>query len=308
MKRLNVQSKGMRTFKRQMPLHMMLLPGIVMTFIFSYLPLAGLSIAFQKFNAAKGFLGDQKWIGLDNFAYIFSLSNIWNVLQNTVTIAVAKIILGLIVPVVVSLMLNELQSRKLQRTIQTIIYFPHFLSWIILATILADLLSPTTGLVNQLLNALGMDSIFFMGDNRYFQGTLIWTDIWKEFGYGTVVYMAAITGIDPTLYEAAAIDGANRWRQTWHVTLPGLRMIILLMMVLSLGNVLNAGFDQVFNMYSEVVYSSGDILDTLMYRIGLESAMFGPATAVGLLKSVISAVLVATAYLIAEKGFSYQLF
>ena len=174
--------------------------------------------------------------------------------------------------------------------------------------ILADLLSPTTGLVNQLLNALGMDSIFFMGDNRYFQGTLIWTDIWKEFGYGTVVYMAAITGIDPTLYEAAAIDGANRWRQTWHVTLPGLRMIILLMMVLSLGNVLNAGFDQVFNMYSEVVYSSGDILDTLMYRIGLESVMFGPATAVGLLKSVISAVLVATAYLIAEKGFSYQLF
>lgn len=305
---MNVQSKGMRTFKRQMPLHMMLLPGIVMTFIFSYLPLAGLSIAFQKFNAAKGFLGDQKWIGLDNFAYIFSLSNIWNVLQNTVTIAVAKIILGLIVPVVVSLMLNELQSRKLQRTIQTIIYFPHFLSWIILATILADLLSPTTGLVNQLLNALGMDSIFFMGDNRYFQGTLIWTDIWKEFGYGTVVYMAAITGIDPTLYEAAAIDGANRWRQTWHVTLPGLRMIILLMMVLSLGNVLNAGFDQVFNLYNVSVYESGDILDTFVYRLGLLNAQYGPATAVGLFKSLVSTLFISVSYFLAYKIGDYRIF
>ena len=305
---VNIKPRKNQHFKRQMPLHLMLLPGIIITFIFHYLPLAGLSIAFQKFNAAKGFLGNQKWVGLDNFAYIFALPNIWNVLQNTVTIAVAKIILGLVVPVVVALMLNELQSRKLQRALQTIVYFPHFLSWIILATILADLLSPTTGLVNQMLNALGMDSIFFMGDNRYFQGTLIWTEVWKEFGYGTVVYMATITGIDPTLYEAAAIDGANRWQQTWHITLTGLRMIIILMMVLSLGNVLNAGFDQVFNMYSEVVYSSGDILDTLMYRVGLESAKFGPATAVGLLKSVISAVLVSVAYLIAEKGFSYQLF
>ena len=305
---VNIKLRKNQHFKRQMPLHLMLLPGIIITFIFHYLPLAGLSIAFQKFNAAKGFQGNQKWVGLDNFAYIFALPNIWNVLQNTVTIADAKIILGLVVPVVVALMLNELQSRKLQRALQTIIYFPHFLSWIILATILADLLSPTTGLVNQMLNALGMDSIFFMGDNRYFQGTLIWTEVWKEFGYGTVVYMATITGIDPTLYEAAAIDGANRWQQTWHITLTGLRMIIILMMVLSLGNVLNAGFDQVFNMYSEVVYSSGDILDTLMYRVGLESAKFGPATAVGLLKSVISAVLVSVAYLIAEKGFSYQLF
>lgn len=305
---VNIKLRKNHHFQRQMPLHLMLLPGIIITFIFHYLPLTGLSIAFQKFNAAKGFLGNQKWVGLDNFAYIFALPNIWNVLQNTVTIAVAKIILGLVVPVVVALMLNELQSRKLQRTLQTIIYFPHFLSWIILSTILADLLSPTTGLVNQMLNALGMDSIFFMGDNRYFQGTLIWTEVWKEFGYGTVVYMAAITGIDPTLYEAAAIDGANRWQQTWHITLTGLRMIIILMMVLSLGNVLNAGFDQVFNMYSEVVYSSGDILDTLMYRVGLESAKFGPATAVGLLKSIISAVLVSIAYLIAAKGFSYQLF
>ena len=305
---MNIERRKNRHFKRQLPLHLMLVPGIMITFIFHYLPLGGLSIAFQKFNAAKGFLGNQTWVGLDNFRYIFALPNIWNVLLNTVTIAVAKIVLGLVVPVMVALMLNELQSRRLQRSLQTIIYFPHFLSWIILATILADLLSPTTGLVNQMLNALGMDPIFFMGDNRYFQGTLIWTEVWKEFGYGTVLYMAAITGIDPTLYEAASIDGASRWKQTWHITLTGLRMIIILMMVLSLGNVLNAGFDQVFNMYSEVVYSSGDILDTLMYRVGLESAKFGPATAVGLLKSVISAVLVSVAYLIAEKGFAYQLF
>ncbi len=292
----------------EIPLHLMLIPGIVFTLIFHYIPLGGLIIAFQRFIPAKGLFGDQQWEGLSNFQYIFSMPNTLNVLRNTVTIAFSKIVLNLVIPITVALMLNELQSNKIKRTIQTVIYFPHFLSWIIFGAIIMDMLSPSNGIINRFLNALGFNSIYFLGDNRYFQGTIIWTDVWKSFGYGTVVYMASITGIDPTLYEAASIDGAGRWRQTWHVTLPGMRMIIVLMMVLALGNVLNAGFDQVNNMYSPIVYESGDIIDTMVYRLGLENAKYGPAAAVGLFKSVVSLVFISVSYYVAIRFFDYHLF
>ena len=292
----------------EIPLHLMLIPGIIITFIFHYIPLSGLIIAFQRFIPAKGLFGNQKWIGLQNFEYIFSMPNTMNVLTNTVIIAGAKIVLNLIIPITVALMLNELQHSKLKRTIQTVIYFPHFLSWIIFGSIVMDLLSPQNGIVNKMLNALNIDSIYFLGDNRYFRQTIIWTDVWKNFGYGTVVYMASITSIDPSLYEAASIDGANRWQQTWHITLPGMRMIIVLMMVLSLGNVLNAGFDQVYNMYSPIVYQSGDIIDTMVYRLGLENAKYGPAAAVGIFKSVVSMVFISASYYVADRFFDYPLF
>ena len=286
----------------------MLIPGIIFTIIFHYVPIAGLVIAFQRFIPAKGLFGNQKWVGLGNFEYIFSMPNTLNVLRNTVTIAGAKIVLNLIVPITVALMLNELQSNKIKRTIQTVIYFPHFLSWIIFGSIIMDMMSPSTGIINRFITLLGGDSIYFLGDNRYFQGTIIWTDVWKGFGYGTVVYMAALTSIDPTLYEAAAIDGAGRLRQTWHITLPGMRMIIVLMMVLALGNVFNAGFDQVYNMYSPVVYETGDILDTMVYRLGLESAKYGPAAAVSVFKSIVSLIFISTSYYVAVKFFDYRLF
>lgn len=299
---------GAQRRRRQLPLHLMLLPGVILVFIFSYIPLGGLIIAFQKFYPAKGLFGAQQWLGLGNFEYIFSMPNTLNVLRNTVVIAVSKILLSLLIPITVALLLNEISSSLFKRTVQTIIYFPHFLSWIVFATILTDILSPSDGIVNKALNAFGIESIYFLGDNQYFQSTIIMTDIWKSFGYGTVVYMASITGMDPTLYEAASIDGANRWQQTLHVTLPGMKMIIVLMMVLSLGNVLNAGFDQVYNLYSPIVYETGDIIDTMVYRLGLQSAQYGPATAVGLFKSVISLILISASYGIAYKCFNYQLF
>ena len=203
---------------------------------------------------------------------------------------------------------NEMTNLKYKKLVQTVIYFPHFLSLIILSSVLIDILSPSTGIVNKLLEFLGADPIFFLGDNRYFRGTMIIADVWKNFRYGTIVYLAAITSIDPNLYEAAAIDGAGRLRQTWHITLPGMRMIIVLMMVLSMGNVLNAGFDQIFNMYSPAVYETGDILDTMIYRLGLENAQFGPAAASGLFKSVISTIFISSSYFIADKFFDYKLF
>ena len=292
----------------EIPLHLMLIPGIIVIFIFHYIPLGGLIIAFQRFIPAKGLFGNQRWVGLDNFTYIFSMPNMIGVLRNTVVIAFWKIVLGLVVPITVALMLNELQYTKLKRSVQTIIYFPHFISWVIFGSIIMDMLSPSSGIVNKFLNLLGFPSIYFLGDNRYFQGTIILTDLWKNFGYGTVVYMASITSIDPTLYEASAIDGANRWQQTWHVTLPGMRMIIVLMMVLSLGNVLNAGFDQVYNMYNPVVYETGDIIDTMVYRLGLDNAKYGPAAAVSMFKSVVSLLFISTSYYVAIKFFDYRLF
>lgn len=294
--------------KRELPLHMMILPGVIALFIFSYIPLYGIFIAFQNFNPAKGLFGDNPWIGLENFKYVFSLPNTGRVFANTLIIAILKIIIGTLVPIIVSLMLNECRNVTAKRTIQTAIYFPYFISWIILSGILLDILSPSNGIVNDVIKLFGGEPIYFLGDNRYFQGTLVVSDVWRNFGYNSVVYLAAITGIDMALYEAAAIDGANRWQQTWHVTLPGMATIVILMVILNMGNLLNAGFDQVFNLYSPQVYETGDIIDTMVYRLGLEQAKFGPSTAVGLLKSVVSFILISSAYLIAYKKFDYKIF
>ena len=296
------------SLKREIPLHLMMLPGVIALLVFSYIPLYGIFIAFQNFNPAKGLFGDNPWIGLDNFTYVFSLPNTGRVFGNTLFIAIMKIIIGTLVPIVISLMLNECRNVLAKRTIQTAIYFPYFISWIILSGILLDILSPSNGIVNDLVKFFGGEPVYFLGDNNYFQGTLIASDVWRNFGYNSVVYLAAITGIDMALYEAASIDGANRWQQTWHVTLPGMATIVILMVILNMGNLLNAGFDQVFNLYSPQVYETGDIIDTMVYRLGLEQAKFGPSTAVGLLKSVVSFILISSAYLVAYKKFDYKVF
>ncbi|WP_439116440.1 ABC transporter permease [Paenibacillus antri] len=285
----------------------MVLPGLAFVLIFAYLPMVGVAIAFQNFIPLKGLFG-QDWIGLKNFEYVFSMPNIWIVVRNTLFIASMKIVAGLVVPISFALLLNEVRLVLFKRVAQTIIYFPYFLSWIILGGIMIDILSPSGGIVNAFLGVLGIDPIYFLGENAWFPYTMVISDVWKTFGFSTVVYLAAITSIDPSLYEAAAVDGAGRWKQTWHVTLPGMHMIIVLLMVLSLGTVLDAGFDQIFNLYSPQVYESGDIIDTMVYRMGLMQAQYGPSTAVGLLKSVVSFILISTSYLIAYRFFSYRLF
>lgn len=286
----------------------MILPGFLFLLVFNYLPIGGIIIAFQKFIPAKGLFGDQDWIGLRNFEYVMNLPNFDNIMWNTFYIALMKVILGLLVPIVIAILLNEVRHMALKRGVQTAIYLPHFLSWVVLGGIFIEILSPNDGLVNRALQSFGIEPIFFLGDNRWFPNTMILTDVWKEFGYGTIIYLAALTSINPNLYEAAQIDGANRWKQTIHVTLPGMQMVIVLLMVLNLGNLLNAGFDQIFNMYSPMVYESGDILDTFVYRIGLLDAQFGVATAVGLFKSVIALVLVSVSYYIAYKVADYRIF
>lgn len=294
--------------KKELPLHLMLLPGLVMLLIFHYLPMAGIVIAFQKFIPAKGLFGPQKWIGLDNFKYVMDLPSFFSIIWNTVFISVLKIILGLIVPIIFAILINEVRNSALKRGIQTVVYLPHFLSWVVLGGVFIDILSPSGGLVNNFLQTLGIEPIFFLGDNKWFPFTMVITETWKEFGYGTIIYLAAITGIDPNLYEAAHMDGANRWRQILHITLPGIKTVVVVLMVLSLGNLLNAGFDQIFNLYSPPVYESGDIIDTFVYRIGLLDAQFGVATAVGLFKSLVSLLFISTSYFFAYRFADYKIF
>ena len=293
--------------RKYWPLHLMILPGFLLVLVYSYGPMAGLVIAFKKFMPSKGIFGSP-WIGMDNFQFVWSLPDTPQIILNTIIIALLKMIAGLVAPIIAALLLNEVRKAVFKRTVQTLIYLPHFLSWIILGGILIDLLSPSQGLVNRALGLFGIDPIFFLGDNRWFRFTLVFSDVWKEFGFGTIVYLAALTSINPTLYEAAEIDGANRWRQTWHVTLPGMLPIIVLLATLSLGSVLNAGFDQVFNLYSTPVYETGDIIDTYVYRIGIQKAQYGIATAIGLFKSVVSLIFISISYFLAYRLANYRIF
>ncbi|WP_308638270.1 ABC transporter permease [Paenibacillus silvisoli] len=291
----------------QLPFHLMLLPGVALVLVFSYGPMFGIIMSFQQYVPAKGFTGSE-WIGLDNFRYVLDMPDTFTVLWNTMFIAMMKIAAGLVFPILIALLLNEVRKNAVKRTIQTLIYLPHFLSWIILGGILIDVLSPSSGIVNHFLGLFGMKPIFFLGSNHWFPFTIVISDLWKEFGFATIVYLAALTSINPVLYEAAIVDGANRWRQTLHVTLPGMAPIIILLLTLSLGNVLNAGFDQIFNLYSPQVYVSGDIIDTMVYRLGLVDAQFGPAAAVGLFKSVVSFVFISVSYVLAYRFANYRIF
>ncbi|GAA3404731.1 ABC transporter permease subunit [Paenibacillus hodogayensis] len=288
-------------------LHLMMIPGILLVLVYDYAPMLGLVMAFQNFKPAFGFFRSE-WVGLDNFRYMMELPNIYQVVWNTLFIATMKVVAGLAVPVLIALLLNEIRVGAVKRGVQTLIYLPHFLSWIILGGILIDILSPSKGIVNQMLQGLGFEPVFFLGEQKLFPYVLVTTDLWKEFGFSTIVYLAALTGINPSLYEAAVIDGASRLRQAWHISLPGMAPIVILLATLSLGQILNAGFDQIFNLYSPPVYKTGDIIDTLVYRMGLQQAQYSLSTAVGVFKSVVSFALISTSYYLAYRFANYRIF
>ena len=291
----------------QMPFHLMLLPGVIILLIYSYLPMAGLFMAFQHYVPAKGIFRSS-FNALDNFKFLFTQPSFFSALYNTVFIAILKIAGNLVVPIIFTLLLNEVRVSQLKKSIQTIIYLPHFMSWIILGGILLDVLSPSSGVVSTLFKAFGLKPVYFMGDLLWARAVLIVSDIWKEFGFNTIIYLAALTNIDPTYYQAAEVDGAGRWKQTIHVTLPGILPIIILMTVLSMGSILNAGFEQVFTLYSAQVYKTTDILDTMIYRVGMIESQYGIAAALGLLKSVVGLVFIATSYKLADKYANYSIF
>ncbi|RED75776.1 putative aldouronate transport system permease protein [Cohnella phaseoli] len=308
---LNIEVNGMngltRIWKREWPLHFMLIPGLFLVLLFSYVPMAGIIMAFQKYVPNKGLFGSP-FIGMKNFQLLIDYPDIGRIFFNTMFIAVMKIAAGLFVPITIAILLNELRREWIKRTFQTLVYLPHFMSWVLLSGILVDILSPSSGIFNQVLGWFGVKPIFFLGSNDWFPYVMVASDVWKEFGFGTIVYLAALTSINPSLYEAAAMDGAGRIKQTFYVTLPGMMPIIVLMLTLNIGNVLNAGFEQIFNLYSPPVYESADIIDTFVYRMGVQQAQFGFATAVGLLKSIVSFLFVSLSYVLAYRLANYRIF
>ena len=295
----SLRSRG--RFRKELPFHLMLLPGVIIVFIFMYIPLSGLIIAFEKFVPAKGLFGPQKWIGWDNFIYLYNLPGAISALRNTVIIAFWKIILHLVIPITVSILLNEIRSTGFRRTAQTLIYLPHFLSWIILGGILIDILSPSDGILNRLLGLFGVEPIFFLGSNDYFRGTLIVTDVWKEFGFNTIVYLAAIAGISPELYEAASVDGAGRFKKMWHITLPGIRPTIVVLLIMNLGNILGSSFDRPYAFQNNLVMKVANVIATFVYKNGIKGLQFSLTTAVGLFQSVICVIFLLLANWISRK-------
>lgn len=282
--------------------HGMMLPGMIFVLLFNFVPMFGIIMAFQDYKPAKGFLGSN-WVGLKHFKYLLQIPDGMQIFRNTLVISLGKLALGTIAAVLFAILLNEIQSMWLKKSVQTIVYLPHFLSWVVLATAIRSMFG-----MDGVVNAIFGTNINFIGSNKLFQPLLIGTDVWKEFGYNSVVYLAALTSIDPGLHEAAQIDGASWWQRVIHVTLPGISPVIFLMVAMGIGNVLSAGFDQVYNLYSASVYQSGDIIDTYVYRVGLNSMQYSFGTAIGLMKSVIGLILMLMANGLAKKFTDSKIF
>lgn len=306
---IGVQPRKKKTrekFKRTWPLHVMIWPAAILTLIFSYVPMAGLVMAFQDFKPYRG-VWNSPFIGWEHFRFMFQYPDSKQVIINTLVIAGLKIVFGLIVPFVFAILLNEVRKLLFKRVVQTLVYLPHFISWVILGAILTDMLG-SQGIVNQTLQSLGLEPIFWLGDGRWFRFTVVVSDVWQNFGFNTIVFLAALAGVNPALYEAAEVDGANRWRQTLYITIPAMLPIAVVVGTLSLGNILNAGFDQIFNLYNALVYDKGDIIDTFVYRTAILNGQFSFGTAVGMFKSVVGLVFIVGAYRLAYRFAGYRIF
>ena len=279
--------EGLLTYLiRHKYMYLMLVPAVVYYVVFCYVPMFGASIAFKKFNPMVGIWGSE-WVGLKYFSQLFSLNKFYQVFWTTLSISFVRLVWGFPFPILIALLLNELRTPRLKRSIQTAVYVPQFISWVVLGGILTNLLSADSGIVNGVIKALGFQPVGFLTDERYFIPTMVVSMIWKTFGWNTIIYLAALTSVDPQLYEAAIVDGAGRFKRILHVTLPCLIPTIVIMLILRTGTIMDAGFDQVYNMYNNSVRSVAEILDTYIYEKGIIDTKYSYTTAIGLFKSVI---------------------
>lgn len=284
----------------------LMIPGLIYYLVFKYGPLYGIQLAFKKYNFRAGIRGSE-WVGLDNFRSLLRMESFAEVFRNTIIISTYKLLFGFPAPIILALLLNEIRNNRFKKTVQTISYLPHFLSWVVLAGIFTQFLSPSIGPINIFLKSLGAKPIYFLGDENWFRTVLVVTSIWKSVGWGSIVYLAALSNINTELYEAATIDGAGRWKQACYITLPGLFPIITIMLILAVGRIIDDDFSQIFNMYNPAVYSVGDVISTYTYRRGLVSMEYGFATAVSLFKNIISLVLIIITNSISRKINDYGL-
>ncbi len=300
-----VRRTGQEIVKKRW-LFLLLVPGILFFGIFKYVPMYGLKIAFQDYNQYDP--SKSTWVGFQQFIDLFSKKSFIPVLRNTIVISLLKLILGFPIPVILAMMMNEMKNLKYKKISQTLLYLPHFISWVILSGIIMTLLDPDNGMITNFLQMITGERIMVLTDSRYFVPMLIITDIYKGLGWGTIIYFAAISGIDPVLYEAAAIDGAGKWKQALNITLPSIIPTIIIQFILSCGNILNAGFDQIFMLYSSHVYDVADIIDTYVYRMGIINNDYSFSTAAGMFKSVVALIMILLVNQIAKKTGNEGLF
>lgn len=291
--------------KRHAAMYLMLLPGLFFLFIYKLLPLYGIQIAFRDYNIFLGdnpidAIGKSEWVGLKYFVKLFSSAQFFQVLRNTLVISCLKIIFLFPLPIICAILLNEIHNKLYHRFVQTVIYIPYFFSWVVVYGIFYTIVG-SYGVINSMLTSVGAARIDFLSDPGNFLGLIVFTEGWKEVGYNTIIYLASITAIDATLYDAAKVDGADKWRQIWHITLPGLTPTIVLMLILKVGNILNAGFEQILVFYNPAVYKTADIIDTYVYRIGLGQMNFSLSTALSFFNSLVAFILIVGANTISKK-------
>jgi putative aldouronate transport system permease protein len=286
--------------KREKLLYVMLIPGIMFFILFKYLPMLGVVIAFQDYQPFAGIIKSQ-WVGMKHFERFFTDPSFWMLFKNTFLMAVYNLIFFFPLPLILALMLNEVRVQVFKRVVQTVIYVPHFISWVVVASLSYTMLTTEGGIINEALASLGANKINFLLSNDWFRTIITSQVIWKETGWGTIIFLAALAGIDTQLYEAAKMDGANRWDQLWHVTIPAIRTTIIILLILRLGSFLDTGFEQIFLMLNSGNRDVGEVFDTYVYTSGLVNGQFSYSTAVGLFKSVVSLILVISANTLSKK-------
>ena len=308
-----LENKGKKSFRTHLQkygaYYVMLIPLFIFLIVFCYVPMGGTVMAFQDFRPVRGFFKSD-WVGWENFVEVFSDKMFWSRLKNTVIISVLKILFTAPAPIILALMLNEVRNTKFKRTVQTIVYMPRFISWVVVVSIIQALLDVQGGPINTLLMNLGIidKPILFMGEKKLFRGILVATEVWKTVGWSSIIYLSALTNINPSYYEAAELDGASRFQKIWYITLPLIKPTFMILIILSMGSILSAGFDQIYAMSNSAVLEVGDIIDTYVYRRGLAEQNFSYAAAVGLFKSVVSVFLVCGANWLARKTENESLF
>jgi putative aldouronate transport system permease protein len=286
-------SRFINALKKYKLYYLLIAPGMLFYVIFHYIPMFGVIIAFKDVSPFEGIEGiiTGQWVGFKHFIKFFKSIYFRDIMANTLTISFYKLLFGFTAPIILALLLNEVRNKYFKKIVQTISYLPHFISMVVVAGLLTNILSTNGGIVNEVVKFFGKQPIYFLGDSEYFRTVLVASGVWQTVGWGSIIYLAAITGIDPQLYEACVMDGGNKWKQVWHITLPGIRNVVVIMLIMNIGGLLNAGFEQILLLYSPAVYDVADIVDTYVYREGLINSNYSFSTAVGVFKSIISMVL-----------------
>lgn len=295
--------KGLRYLRNEYDLYLMLIPMLLFYYFFCYRPMSGLVIAFKDYSPFKG-IWESPWAANHGFQYFiefFTGPYAWRVIRNTLVISLSTLLFGFPAPIILALLLNELRAKKFQKTVQTITYIPHFISVVVVCSIVTNFLSPSSGVINTILKYFGHEAIYFLAEPKWFVPIYVFINIWRGAGYGSIVYIAALTSISEELYEAAWVDGAGRWKQFWNITLPGLTPTIVIMLLVQLGGILNVGYETIILLYTPITYETADVINTYVYRTGLAEGRYDYATAIGLFNSVVALVLVLGANKLSNK-------